>query len=31
MTGHLVPVDLLREAGVRELERRAVQIDTGGA
>ena len=31
MTGHLVPVDLLREAGVRELERRAVQIDTSGA
>jgi shikimate dehydrogenase len=29
MTGHSVPVDLLREAGIRELERRAVQIDTG--
>jgi shikimate dehydrogenase len=29
MTGHSVPVDLLREAGIRELERRAVQIDPG--
>jgi shikimate dehydrogenase len=27
MTGHAVPVDLLRDAGIRELERRAVQID----
>ena len=28
MTGHTVSVDLLREAGARELARRAVQIDT---
>ena len=27
MTGQTVPVDLLREAGVRELTRRAVQIN----
>lgn len=31
MTGQSVSVDLLREAGTRELERRAVQIRTDGA
>ena len=31
MTGRDVSVDLLREAGARELERRAVQIDAGRA
>lgn len=31
MTGRSVEVDLLREAGIRELERRAVQIDPGRA
>ena len=29
MTGETVSVDLLREAGTRELARRAVQIETG--
>jgi shikimate dehydrogenase len=29
MTGRPVPVDLLREAGTRELTRRAASIDAG--
>jgi shikimate dehydrogenase len=30
MTGETVPVDLLRRAGTRELERRAVELGTAG-